>query len=109
MIWGLPAHGELWWADLGEAGGRPVVVISRDVAIVGRRRTMVAPCSTVIRGLPSEVQLEPGEDPIHLRCAVQLDSVTDVSVQVLTRRLGRLSTQRMKEVCEALEIAVGCN
>ncbi len=104
----LPARGELWWADLGEAGSRPVVVVSRDAAIAGRRRCLVAPCSTVIRGLPSEVLLEAGEEPIHRDCVVQLDAVTDVPVRVLTRRLGRLSDGAMRDLCAALAVAAGC-
>ncbi|MGC8514482.1 MAG: type II toxin-antitoxin system PemK/MazF family toxin, partial [Acidimicrobiales bacterium] len=40
--------------------------------------------------------------------AVNLDSVESVSVSVLVERLGRLSDMRMREVCSALEVAVGC-
>lgn len=105
----LPAHGELWWAELDGAGGRPVVVLSRDAAIEGRRRTMAAACSTIIRGLPSEVILEPGEDPIDRRCVVQLDAVVDVHVRVLTHRLGRLSSDKVRRVCAALAVATGCS
>lgn len=104
----LPARGELWWADLGDAGGRPVVVLSRDAAIRGRRRSMVAACSTVARGLPSEVRLEPGEDPVHQPCVVQLDAVVDMAVAALDRRLGRLGPHRMREVYDALAVATGC-
>lgn len=105
----LPARGELWWADLDEAGARPVVVVSRDAAIAGRRRTLVAPCSTVVRGLPSEVVLEPGEDPVDRLCAAQADSLTDLPVVVLTRRLGRLSDHAMRQLCAALNVAAGCS
>lgn len=105
----LPARGELWWADLGESGRRPVVVLSRDAAIRGRRRSMVAACSTTVRGLPSEVLLEPGEDPVPTLCAVQLDGVVDVDVRVLTQRLGRLGPGRLREVCAALAVATGCD
>lgn len=104
----LPARGELWWADLADAGARPVVVISRDAAIQGRRRAIVAPCSTSIRNLPSELLLEPGEEPVHRPCVAQLDSVTDLPVQVLTRRLGRLSDDAMRKACDALAVASGC-
>ena len=45
----LPERGEVWWADV-EVGARPVVVLSRDAAIRGRRRSMVAACSTTVRG-----------------------------------------------------------
>ena len=104
----LPARGELWWADLGDAGSRPVLVVSRDAAIMGRRRAMVAPCSTTLRGLPGEVLLEPGEAPVSRLCAVQLDAVIDVPVHILARRLGRLSDLTMREVCSALAVATGC-
>lgn len=105
----VPARGELWWADLDGAGARPVVVVSRDAAILGRRRAIVAPCSTIIRGLPSEVLLDPTEEPVHRHCVVQLDSVTDLPVTVLTRRLGRLSDAAMRRLCTALGIAVDCS
>lgn len=105
----LPTRGELWWADLDDAGARPVVVVGRDAAIAGRRRALVAPCSTVIRGLPSEVLLEPGEEPVHLFCAAQLDALTDLPVAVLTRRLGRLSDAAMRRVCAALGVATDCS
>lgn len=104
----LPARGELWWADLADAGARPVVIVSRDTAILGRRRALVAPCSTAIRGLPSEVVLEPGEEPVHRDCAAQLDAMTDLPVTLLTRRLGRLSDEAMRQVCSAVSIATGC-
>lgn len=105
----LPARGELWWADLGDAGARPVVVVGRDAAIRGRRRALVAPCSTVIRGLPSEVLLEPLEEPVDRECVAQLDAVTDVPVPVLTRRLGRLSDAAVRATCTALAVAAGCS
>ena len=104
-----PLRGELWWCELPEIGRRPVVVLSRDAAIPRLRRTLVAPCTTTIRGLPSEVVLEPGDAPVPRRSAVNLDSVESVSVAVLVDRLGTLSGDRMREVCRALEVAVASN
>ena len=104
-----PLRGELWWCEPPEIGRRPVVVLSRDAAIPRLRRAVIAPCTTTIRGLPSEVILEPGEDPIGRRSAVNLDSVESVSIAVLVERLGRLSDARMREICIALEIAVDCH
>jgi mRNA interferase MazF len=100
--------GELWWCEPPEIGRRPVVVLSRDAAIPRLRRTLVAPCTTTIRGLVSEVVLEPGDDPIGRRSAVNLDSVESVSIAVLVERLGRLSDERMRQLCRALEVAVNC-
>jgi len=91
-----------------DIGRRPVVVLSRDAVIPRHRRALVAPCTTTVRGLASEVVLEPVDDPVPLRSAVNLDSVESVSVAVLVQRLGRLADSRMREVCEALAIAVDC-
>ncbi len=52
--------------------------------------------------------LEPGDDPVPLRSAVNLDSVESVSVGVLVDRLGRLADAPMREICAALDVAVDC-
>lgn len=105
----LPLRGELWWCELPDIGRRPVVVLSRDAAIPRLRRALVAPCTTTVRGLPSEVLLEPDHDPVPRRSGINLDSVESVSVGVLVERLGRLSDDRMRQVCVALEVAVDCS
>jgi mRNA interferase MazF len=78
--------------DLGKRGElrRAVVVrttrnrpatdcgVAGDAAIPRLRRELVAPCTTTVRGLPTEVVLEPGDDPIGKRSAVNLDSVESV-------------------------------
>ncbi len=85
-----------------------MVVLSRDAAIPWLRRTLVAPCTTTIRNLASEVVLEPGDDPISRRCAVNLDSIESVSISILVERIGRLSDGRMRQICSALNVAVNC-
>jgi mRNA interferase MazF len=104
----LPRRGELWWCEPPEIGRRPVVVLSRDAAIPRLRRVLVAPCTTTIRGLASEVVLGPGDDPVPRETAVNLDSVESVSVGLLVERLGRLSDARMRDVCAALAVATDC-
>lgn len=84
-------------------------MLSRDAAIPRRRRALIGPCTTTIRGLPSEVLLEPGQDPIPRVSAVNLDSVESVPVGTLTERIGRLSDTRMRQVCDALAVAVACD
>lgn len=104
----LPARGEVWWCEHPDIGRRPVVVLSRDAAIRGRRLAIVAPCTTTARGLPSEVALFAGDDPVPRNCLVNLDSVEQVPVALLVERVGRLSGQRIREVCGALAAAVDC-
>jgi mRNA interferase MazF len=103
-----PLRGEVWWCELPDIGRRPVVVLSRDAAIPRLRRALVAPCTTTVRGLASEVALEPGDDPVPRPCVANLDCVESVSTGVLVERLGRLADTKMREICEALEIAVDC-
>jgi mRNA interferase MazF len=104
-----PRRGELWWCELPEIGRRPVVVLSRDAAIPRLGRALVAPCTTTIRRLPSEVVLEPGIDPVGSLTAVNLDSVESVSTGMLVERLGRLGDDRLRQICTALEVAVDCS
>jgi mRNA interferase MazF len=104
----LPARGEVWWCELPETGRRPVIVLSRDAAIPRLRRALVAPCTTRLRRLPSEVVLEAPDDPVPCRSAVNLDSLESVSVAVLVERVGRLSNERMRQICGALAVAVDC-
>ena len=104
-----PERGEVWWCEPPDIGRRPVVILSRDAAIGRLGRAIVGPCTTTIRGLPSEVVLEPGEDPVPLRSAVNLDSVESVALGLLVERLGRLSDERMRQVCGAMAVAVACD
>jgi mRNA interferase MazF len=71
-------------------------------------RALVAPYTTTIRGLPSEAMLEPGEDPIPLFIAVNLDSVESVSTSVLVERLGTLNDERMQQVGASGTVATDC-
>lgn len=104
----IPARGEVWWCGLPEIGRRPVVVLSRDAAIPRLKRTLIAPCTTTIRGIPSEVRLEPDEDPIPQASVVNLDSIESVALGTLVERIGRLGDDRMRQICAALEVAVAC-
>jgi mRNA interferase MazF len=104
-----PRRGEIWWCELPDVGRRPVVVLARDAAIERRRRAIVGPCTTTIRGLESEVVLEPGDDPVPRRSAVNLDSLENVSTASLVDRIGRLSVERIRAICQALAVATGCD
>src|SRR5450755_449953 len=81
---GVPARGEVWWCEPAEIGRRPVVILSRDVAIPRLRRALVGPCTTTIRGIPSEVVLEP-----------LTPGLSDPSLGLLGRRLGVLAAGQL--------------
>ncbi len=105
----IPSRGELWWCETPDAGRRPCVVLTRDQAIRRLRRVLVAYATTNGRGLATEVALEPPDDPVRQPCVLQLDSTQSLVVGLLVQRMGRLSDDRMREVCAALAVAVGCD
>ena len=92
----------------GGDGGRLVVVLARNGAIPFLRGIMVAPVTTVIRGLPSEVPL--GKDfGLAAPAAVNLDAVMTVSRFRLGELAGRLGEEELNRVCAALQVAIGCD
>jgi mRNA interferase MazF len=101
------ARGEVRWAEVGTKT-RPVVLLTRD-AVIGRLRSfVVAPCTTTVRGLPSEVALGP-EEGLPKACVVNLDNVTLVDASAVGERITALAPATMRRLCHALEVAVGCD
>lgn len=103
----LPARGEVWWGETPDAKGRPFVVLTRDEAIPVLRAILVAPVTRTIRGIPTEVPLGPPEG-LPTACVATLDTTTVFPRSMLARRMGTLSTTRMRELCDALAAATNC-
>ena len=87
---------------------RPVVVLTRDSAIAYLRTVTVAPITSTIRGVPSEVLLNE-EDGMKAPCAVNLHNPVTVTQEKLGRRVAQLSPRRMHEICAALRFSLGCD
>lgn len=86
---------------------RPVVVLTRDSALTYLSTATVAPITSTIRGVPSEVVLNE-EDGMRSVCAVNLHNAVTVSQQRLGKRVAQLSSLRMREICAALGFSLGC-
>jgi mRNA interferase MazF len=84
------------------------VVVTRDSTLPYMTRVTVAPITSTIRGVPSEVLLG-ADDGMKNACAVNLHNLTTVEQERLGRRVARLNRQRMREVCAALAFAMGCD
>ncbi len=87
---------------------RPVLVLTRESALAYLSTVTVAPITSTIRGVPSEVWLDES-DGMKGPCAVNLHNVVTVSPERLGRRMVQLRNARMTEVCAALGFAVGCD
>lgn len=87
---------------------RPVVVLTRDSAIGYLSTVTVAPITSTIRGVPSEVVLRE-EDGMKAPCAVNMHNAVTISQQRLGKRVARLGSSRMSEICAALRFSLGCD
>ena len=86
----------------------PVVVLTRDSAVAYLSTVTVAPITSTIRGVPSEVVLNE-QDGMKAPCAVNLHNAVTVSQHRLGRRVSQLGPLRMSEICAALRFALGCD
>jgi len=98
-------RGEVWLAELDKI--RPVIVLTRDP--LGRllHSVIVAPVTSTIRGLSTEVALG-REDGIRLPSVANLDNVQLLSRDRFHKRIGRAQPATMTAVCVALSMAVDC-
>ena len=87
---------------------RPVVVLTRESAIAYLSAVTVAPITSTIRGVPSEVRLTEA-DGMKGPCAINLHNVVTVSKAHLGRRVAVLTPDRLKEACGALGFALDCS
>lgn len=87
---------------------RPVVVLTRDSAIPYLSAVTVAPITSTIRGVASEVHLSEA-DGLKRPCVVNLHNTVTVPKVWLGRRVATLSPERLREVCSALGFALGCS
>lgn len=87
---------------------RPVVVLTRGSALSYLSTVTVAPITSTIRGVPSEVLLSE-EDGMKSPCAVNLHNAVTVSQARLGRRVAQLRSSRMAEICAAVRFALGCD
>lgn len=87
---------------------RPVVVLTRNSAIAYLSTVTVAPITSAIRGVPSEVLLNE-EDGMKGTCAVNLHNPVTVVQDRLGKRVAQLGSMRMQEICAALRFSLGCD
>jgi mRNA interferase MazF len=87
---------------------RPVVILTRDSAVPYLSSATVAPITSTVRGVPSEVRLD-SDDGMKAPCAVNLHNVITVSQHRLGKRVAQLNSMRMKEICAAMRFALGCD
>jgi mRNA interferase MazF len=99
----------VWLVDFGDpvgheqAGRRPAVVVSADPLNASRAGVVVVvPTTTAVRGLPSHIEIDPGESGLDEVSYAKCEDIKSISDERLIARLGVASDDAMFQIARAL-------
>lgn len=98
-------HGQVWWADADKI--RPVVILTRARVAPHLSRVLVAPITTTVRGIPSEVALGEAEG-VKAGSVANLDNISLMPVANFIALAGLIAPERWDEFCAATHHVIGC-
>ena len=100
-------RGEVRWYKFSRPDkNRPVVILTRNSALEFLGEVTIAPITSTIRDIPSEVILN-REDGMTRECAVNLDHIQTVSKNKIGPLITTLSPTKLSEIRAALFFALG--
>lgn len=97
-----------WYTFKAPDKRRPVLIVTRDSAIGVLNSVTIAPITSTIRSIPTEVVLTE-DDGMPNICAASFDNLQTVSKSNIGDRIARLTARRMKEAGAAVSFALGLN
>lgn len=101
-------RGEIWaYAFHSPDKTRPVLILMRNATIELLNTVIVAPITSTIRGIPTEVIVGTDEG-LKGTSAVKLDNIQSIDKSRILRFIGSVDERKMTQVCRALGIATGC-
>ena len=100
-------QGDVYWYTFKEPDKRrPVVILTRDSAIPYLTAVTIAPITTTIRAIPSEVVLSEA-DGLLTECAANCDNLQTIAKSQLNSYITHLAPERVRELREAIGFALG--
>lgn len=100
-------RGEVWWAELaGDAGFRPVAIVSRAPELLRRQNVTIAEVTRTDRSTPSEVSLSPANG-MPVACFVNTDNLHTIPRNQLRQKITLLSADRLFALDQALRYSLG--
>lgn len=87
---------------------RPVLILTRDSAIVVLNSVTIAPITSTIRSIPTEVVLTEA-DGLPSTCAANFDNLQTVPKSQIGNRITRVSRRKMKGAAAAVSFALALN
>jgi mRNA interferase MazF len=100
-------RGDVWWADVPGDKVRPVLVVTRERFVERLQAVLVAPVTTTVRGIPTELPLG-AEDGMPERCAASFDNLFTLRRERFRELIARVGSHRHEELCAAYRFAAGC-
>lgn len=100
-------RGELWWGESPDEKGRPFLIVSRDAANAVMQRVLVAPVTTMVRSVPSELPVGEAEGLPHSSVA-SFDNLRPFPKSLLVRRLGAVAPGRRHLLCAVAAATLDC-
>ena len=99
-------RGEVRWYQFTQPDKkRPVLILTRDSILEFLGDITIAPITTTVRDIPSEVYLSK-QDGMTRECAVNCDHIQTVSKRKIGALLTSLPPQKMQDVSGALRFAL---
>src|SRR5262245_25028918 len=100
-------HGDIYWYLFREPDiRRPVLILTRQSAIGFLTALTIAPITTTIRGIPTEVVLTES-DGMFATCAVNTDNLQTVSKAKFGGFITHLKPEQILAVRKAIQFALG--
>ena len=100
-------QGDIWWVEQPNDKRRPGLILTRDSNIGRLHDVLVAPLTTTVRGIPTEVPLGI-DDGVPRDSVVNLQNVMSIPKSYLRVQAGQIAAGRWHEVCFALRAAIAC-
>jgi mRNA interferase MazF len=99
-------RGEIrWYKFKAPDKSRPVLILTRDSVLEYLGEVTVAPITSTIRDVPSEIFLSK-HDGMNKDCAVNFDHIQTVSKGKIGSLITTLSPDKLKQVREAIQFAL---
>ena len=99
-------HGEIrWYKFVPPDKKRPVLILTRDSALEYLSEVTIAPITTTVRNIPSEVFLSKS-DGMPQDCAVNCDHLQTVSIAKIGPLIMYLPPSKMIDVGRAIRLAL---
>ena len=102
-----PERGDVWFADIPGDKRRPVVVLTRTSVLPRLTTILVAPVTTRVRQIPTEVPLGPAQG-LARQCVANFDNILPLPKEKLTQHVGRLGRPELRRACAAARFAIQC-